>query len=316
MAKSKSNSGIRCNRNLLISLLVICGAFGGASAQVQTDSTQNAADSLNMRIPKVNDSRRQASDSLITSVSDSLSGHTAPDSVLSDSARQDPFIFRRIHNTAFDVGEYLEFDIAYGFIKAGSATMAVLDTLRWNGRSVYLIRTTAYSNRFFSALYKVRDRVESLMDTEGLFSWKFEKHLREGHYRADRYATFDQRNQRVIRTNDTIPAPLYVQDILASFYYARTQPLVVGQSFDIDNFSDGRIYPLRVLVHRKERVEVPAGEFDCIVVQPVLREEGLFKQKGELTIWLTDDKRRMPVLMKSKILVGSIDARLRHYELP
>ena len=211
------------------------------------------------------------------------------------------------------MGEHLEFVIAWGVVKAGIATMSVIDTVEIFGRPSYRIETTAHSSSFFDRMYKVRDRVESLMDIGGLFSWKFEKHLREGKYKADRYAIFDQLNERVINKNDTVPAPLYVQDILASFYYFRTQPLKVGTHFDIENYSDGKVYPLRVIVHRKETIKVPAGKFDCIVVEPVLREEGLFKAKGKLTIWLTDDKRRMPVLMKSKILVGSIDARLKKY---
>ncbi|HDQ46169.1 MAG TPA: DUF3108 domain-containing protein [bacterium] len=252
-----------------------------------------------------------ATDSLVSRIAET-------DSILARSAEDTltPVRFRTVENHAFGVGEHLEFDIAFKFITAGTATMSVLDTMWVFGRPSYHIRTTASSNAFFSRLYRVRDRVESLMDMQGLFSWKFEKHLREGRYRADRYATFDQRNGLVYYRKDTVSAPLYVQDILASLYFARTQPLEVGRHLDIDNFADGKVYSLRVLVHRKETVKVPAGKFKCLVVEPVLREEGLFKQKGKLTIWLTDDTRRMPVLMKSKILVGSIDARLTSYRLP
>jgi len=66
-------------------------------------------------------------------------------------------------------------------------------------------------------------------------------------------------------------------------------------------------------VHGRERVKVPAGEFDCLVVEPVLEGEGLFQHEGKLTIWMTDDARKMPVLMKTKVKVGSIDASLREY---
>lgn len=307
MAKGKSNSAIKI-------ILLLYPLVGIVLAQGQTDSAHSPIDTISVSESLLVDSPGVDSSSVV--FSDSLSRTVLPDTTQKDSV-QTEMTFRSVPNTAFEVGEYLEFDIAYGIIKAGTATMAVLDTLTWEHRPVYLIRTTASSNAFFSSLYKVRDRVESLMDVDGLFSWRFEKHLREGRYRADRYEQFDQINQRVIyQKKDTIPAPLYVQDILASFYYARTQPLEVGEHIDIDNFADGKVYPLRVLVHKKERIKVPAGEFDCIVVEPVLREEGLFKQTGKLTIWLTDDDRRMPVLMKSKILVGSIDVRLRYYELP
>ena len=223
--------------------------------------------------------------------------------------------FRKIENRAFFVGERFVFEIAYGFIKAGIATMSIPDT-RWvQGRLCYHIVTTAESNKFFSFFFKVRDRVESLIDMDGIFTWRFEKHIREGKFSADRYVEYDQYHRNVITKKDTMPVPLYVQDILSSFYYVRTLPMKVGDSFNIDNYADGKIYPLKVLVHRKERIKVPAGSFNCIVVEPVLRGAGLFNQKGKLTIWLTDDERRIPVLMKSKVVIGSIDARLKSFKL-
>jgi hypothetical protein len=229
------------------------------------------------------------------------------------AASDSVLIFRKMSNTAFGVGERLVFEIAYGVIKAGTSTMGIPDTVWVGGRPCYHIVTTAESNSFFSNIFKVRDRVESVMDIDGLFTWKFEKHLREGKFKSDRYETYDPFLRKAYAKSDTFDAPLYVQDILSSFYFSRTVPLEVGQSVDIDNFADGRVYPLRILVHRKERVKVPAGTFDCIAVEPVLRNEGLFKQTGKLTIWVTDDAHRMPVLMKSKIFIGSIDARLKQF---
>ncbi len=223
--------------------------------------------------------------------------------------------FRKLENKAFQVGEHLVFDIAYKFVVAGTATMSIPDTQWVHGRPCYHVVTTAKSSTFFDMFFKVRDRVETFIDMEGLFPWKFEKHIQEGKYRADRYVEYDQINHIAIHNQkDTLAVPPYVQGVLSSFYYVRTVPLEVKKSFDIDNYGDGKLYPLRVLVHRKMRVEVPAGVFDCIVVEPVLRSEGIFNQKGRLAIWLTDDERRIPVLMKSKVLVGSIDVRLKAIE--
>ena len=219
---------------------------------------------------------------------------------------------RTLENRAFRVGEQLVFDIAYKFVVVGTATMSIPDTQWVNGRPCYHVLTTARSNKFFDTFYKVRDKVETFIDIDGLFPWKFEKHIREGKYRANRYVDYDQHNQIAIyNKKDTLAVPPFIQGVLSSFYYVRTIPLEVKKSFDIDNYGDGKLYPLRILVHRKMRVEVPAGEFDCIVVEPVLREEGIFKHKGRMAIWLTDDERRIPVLLKSKIPIGSIDVKLK-----
>jgi hypothetical protein len=107
-----------------------------------------------------------------------------------------------------------------------------------------------------------------------------------------------------------VEVPRYVQDILSSFYYVRTLPMEIGSYFDIDNLSDKTVYPLRILIHKKEKIKVPAGEFKCIQVEPVIRGEGIFNQKGRLKIWLTDDERKIPVLMKSEVFIGSVDAKL------
>ena len=218
----------------------------------------------------------------------------------------------RVENKAFAVGEHLVFEIAYKFIKAGTATMSIPDTQWVHGRPCYHIVTTARSNKFFDTFFKVRDRVETFIDMEGLFPWKFEKRIREGKYRTHRTVEYDQLNQRVIyNKKDTLAVPPFVQGVLSSFYYVRVLPLEVGKSWDIDNYGDGKMYPLKVLVHKKQKVEVPAGTFNCIVVEPVIKGKGIFNQKGRMAIWLTDDERRIPVLMKSKVAIGSIDVRLK-----
>lgn len=224
-------------------------------------------------------------------------------------------ISRYVENIAFGIGEKLYFDINYGFVNAGSATMEVADLIEYNERPAYQIVTTATSNNFFSTFYPVQDRVESIIDAVGLFSWHFEKKLREGSYRQHRQYGFDQINHKVVYKGDTIEIEDYCQDALSILYYIRSQPLTVGQSLYVDNFTDGKNYPLEVKVLRRETIKVEAGEFKCLVVEPLLRAAGIFKHEGKLTVWLTDDRVRLPVQMKSKVVVGSITAELTGYEL-
>lgn len=222
---------------------------------------------------------------------------------------------RVVDNVAFGVGERLCFDIGYGFINAGTATMEVVDVINYNGRPAYQVVSSAQSNKFFSSFYPVDDRVESIIDAVGLFSWRFQKTLREGTYRANQEYTIDQVKHSVVYNDDTITVAAYVQDALSALYFVRTQPLEVGQSVFVDNFTDGGNYPLEVRVHRREKVKIKAGEFNCLVVEPLLQTTGVFKHEGKLTVWLTDDRVRLPVLMKSKVVVGSITAELTDYRL-
>jgi len=246
-------------------------------------------------------------------IAEAAAGLSEQDSTLemADTNTTDRFV----DNYSFGVGEKLSFDINYGFINAGYATMEVLRLIEYENRPCYLIETTANSNSFFSTFYKVRDRIESVVDAVGMFSWRFEKNLHEGSYSADRMYSFDQRNHFAFYKGDTLKVPPFTQDPISTLYYTRTQPLEVGKSFYMDSFVDGKQYNLEVRVLKRETISVKAGTFACIVVEPMTSSVGVFNNEGRLKVWLTDDYLKMPVLMKSKIIVGSITAELTDYEL-
>jgi hypothetical protein len=224
---------------------------------------------------------------------------------------------RVVTNPAFGTGERFEFSVGYGMIKAGTAVMEIPEIVKLDGRKCYHIISTAQSNKVFSVFFKVDDKVESFMDMYGLYSLRYDKHLREGKFKADASMIFDQDNHLAIYHSgkDTFQVPDYVQDVLSAFYFVRTQDLQVGRSIFVDNHTDKKTYSLEVKVLRKERVKVEAGEFDCVVVEPLLKTPGIFEQKGSLTVWLTDDEVKMPVLMKSKVFIGSISTELVSYKL-
>jgi hypothetical protein len=214
----------------------------------------------------------------------------------------------------FGVGEHLDFSIDYGFINAGGATMTVRGVRRVMGRECFDIRTEARSNAFFSKFYRVWDRAQTFLDVDSILPHRFEKHQREGGYRKDVVIKFDRDDSfaRYENGEEVIMHP-HAQDELSAFYYLRTLPLEVGRDLFIDNHTNRKNYPLKVVVHRREEIEVEAGKFDCFAIEPVIREGGIFTAKGTLTIWVTADERRMPVKMRTKIVVGSITASLRKY---
>jgi hypothetical protein len=216
----------------------------------------------------------------------------------------------------FGAGEKLIFSVQYGLITAGEATLEIRNVATIRDRPCYRIVSDARTNDFFSKFFEVRDRYESYMDTTELYSLRYEKHIREGKFKRDESVEFDQVAHRATYKDKIVPIPPRAQDVLSALYYVRTLPLEVGQSISLANHTDKKNYPLLVKVHGRERVKVDAGEFDCLVVEPILRGPGIFTQKGRLTVWLTDDERRMPVLMKSKVIIGHVAAVLKSYQLP
>ena len=222
--------------------------------------------------------------------------------------------YRKLENNAFGVGERLEFSVKYGKLPAGSAVMEIPRTVDIEGHNSYEIVSIANSNDVVSVFYKVRDTVKTFVDVDGIFPHKFWKKLHEGSYKTEKTTIFDQKNHLAIIDGDTIPTYTFVQDAFSSLYYIRTQVLNVGEGILIDNHTSKKNFPLKLEVLKKERVKVPAGEFDCVVVEPMMRAEGIFKAKGRIRVWLTDDQYKMPVLMKTEVFfLGSISAQLKEY---
>jgi hypothetical protein len=211
-------------------------------------------------------------------------------------------------------GEFLRFSVQYGFIKAGSAYLEVPEIKEWNGHMVYSLVARAESNAFFSRFYKVRNRIESLWDHDGLYSWRYAENRREGGFREKNEVIFDHaRHQARYQDGKVFPVPPHVQDALSSFYYTRFQALPLGGSIIFDYHASHSSQPLEVRILGRERIETPAGTFNCIAIEPMLRAGGIFKNNGRLVIWITDDERRMPVMMKSKVMIGSISVVLQEY---
>lgn len=219
---------------------------------------------------------------------------------------------RDIKQQTLKVPEKLVFDIIWGgwsfrWVNAGKATLELLptaDSTQWK------IQSLATCNSFFATFYPVSDTVTSLINSKGIYPLRFDKHLHEGKYHAHLSAVFDQ-YLNTLQTQDTVlKIEPFTHDVLSAFYFIRTLKLKVGETYNLAAVSGKKKYNLKVICHRKEEITVPAGRFQTIVVEPVLKEDGLFKAKGKLTIWLTDDSKHIPVKMESKIPVGSIKAEL------
>ena len=206
------------------------------------------------------------------------------------------------------VGEYLKFSVRYGIISAGDAYLEIPEVRSFHGRPVFTLVARAESNKFFSAFYRVRNRIESYWDTTGFFSRRFSENRHEGSYRELSEITFDyERGEAVYKGGGPpIAIPPQCQDALSSFYFSRTQPLPMGGSVIFDYHASHRSQPIEVRVLGRQRIETPAGTFNCVAIEPILKAAGIFSNQGRLVIWLTDDEYRMPVLMKSKVTIGSI----------
>ena len=211
----------------------------------------------------------------------------------------------------FRVGEVLRYDASINFLRAGSAVLEVSSQESLQDAQVFHIIFSLTSNRFLDRLYRVRDQVETWIDVDGLFTRKYRKKLREKNYSKDFLAQMSYEDSVVVSGKKSFPLTQELRDPYSLFYYLRTLPLQVGDLLSFTTFDNNRFTDFQVTVHRTESVRVPAGRFDCIVIEPFRKGRALLKNQGDMIIWFSDDEKRLPVKVVSKAKFGSVILRLR-----
>lgn len=213
----------------------------------------------------------------------------------------------------FELGESLTYDVRFGAIKVGTGRMRVLGREPVRGRDAWHVRFSVSGGTFF---YRVNDVYESWMDVVTLNSLRYEQDLNQGS--RDRERSFEIYPDRAVyrETSRNGPERPSVSDPLddGSFlFFIRTVPLEVGQSYTFNRYFRPDRNPVIIRVLRREKIRVPAGEFDAIVIQPVIKTSGIFSEGGQAEIWLSDDDRRIMLQMKSRLSFGSLNLYLRAY---
>jgi hypothetical protein len=209
----------------------------------------------------------------------------------------------------FEVGERLEYDAKVGPLRVGRGSMEIVGVDPVRGKDAVHL---AFRVSGGALGFHVDDAMDSWVDAKTFNSLRFVRQLKErgkGHDRT--FEIFPERG--VFRQDDgeeqpTVARPL---DDGAFFYFVRTVPLVVGEVYEFDRYFRPDRNPVRVRVLRRERVKVPAGEFDAIVIQPVIKTKGLFAESARTELWLSDDDRRILLKMVSQLPFGSLSLHLK-----
>lgn len=212
--------------------------------------------------------------------------------------------------------EKLFYDIYWMGIYAGKA---VLEAENKNG--IFRITSRVQSAPVISAFYKVEDFAECIV-TNGL-PFKLRLKLQEGPHTSDKETVFDMGSRKITFINylkgkkkeHDIPNGS-IWDILSGFYFIRTQKLEAGKPAYVDIFDSNKFFRAEVNILKKQTLQISGiGEVSTLVIKPELKSEGLFKKTGDILIWLTDDDRKIPVRVETRIPVGSVVAELKGIEI-
>jgi len=223
----------------------------------------------------------------------------------------------------FASGEKLRYEVQWRLVPAGEAELLVgreeSPTRRWK------VTAKATSIGYVSNIYKVDDEYQSISRNTGLCSSEIRKTINEGERHRLQTILFGQRLRLAIMTDRAAAGgepprlaqssiPDCVHDILSAIYLVRTRPLTVGQSMEIPINDGSRTVPLRIDVQAKEEIKTKLGVFHTIRVEPDVFSGKLYKDKGRMFLWFSDDAKHLPVQFRAQISVGTITASLTAIE--
>lgn len=225
---------------------------------------------------------------------------------------------RPIAPVPFGLGERMTYKVTLGIageVGSGSIEVQSLDTV--HGFPTYQLRMHVKGGITF---LRVEDEYQSWLDVQSLVSRRFKQDVHEVRYKRKRTLEFfpSERSWRRIDNDEvgTMPTDEPLDD-LSFLFYVRTLPLTVGETYTLHRYWKDEGNPVTVKVLRRDTVSVPAGTFATIVVQPIIRTKGLFSEGGRAEVYFTDDERRIPVQITTRLnvpLLKSLNMYLQKYD--
>jgi hypothetical protein len=225
--------------------------------------------------------------------------------------------FCSISNMTFSDGEKVVFKVFYNvigiYVDAGEASFTVEQT-GYNNRPAYHLTGIGTSNPSYDWIFKVRDKYESFIDTATLRPYRFQRDVYEGGYTIKEAVDFDQANHRAVTAKGNYSVPPCVQDVLSAIYYARNidfDRYKPGDKVPFTMFIDEQVYSLYIRYIGREEVKTRFGRFRAIKFSPLLISGTIFSGGEKMTVWVSDDRNRIPLRIESPISVGSVKVDMK-----
>jgi hypothetical protein len=230
--------------------------------------------------------------------------------------------FRQVENNTFQRGEFLKYRVFYDswityWITAGYGTTEIApEPVEISGKSTYHIIVNGSSANIFNVFFKVRDKFETFMDEEALIPYKFIRYTREGGYKKDDTIFFDHQSKTATSARKVKEITPGVHDIVSAFYHVRTwdfDTAEVNDSYSLDFFLDDSLYHGEIIFLGREKLNTDFGKIRCLKFKPRVATGEVFADPYPMEMWVSDDRNKIPLLMKSAVFVGSVKIELIEY---
>lgn len=232
-------------------------------------------------------------------------------------------LFLSAQERAYGDGEYFKFRVHYGFVTAGYATLNVNNS-KINGKEVYHVKGFGKTVGLSKWFFKVEDDYQSYIDKEKDIPYRFIRKIDEGGYTKDIQIDFNHNTNKATvndkKHNETavFSFPKETQDMISAFYYLRnkldTQNIKEGDVLEMNMFFDNENYKFRLKFLGKEILDTNFGRIRTLIFRPYVQSGRVFKEKESLTVWISDDNNKIPLLVKADLAVGSLKATLTEFK--
>lgn len=226
-------------------------------------------------------------------------------------------------NTAYQEGEWFNFRVHYGFVTAGYATLQV-DEKMLNGKEVFHIKGYGKTTGLSRAFFKVEDIYQSYVDKDLNIPYRFIRKIDEGGHTKDIQIDFNHEAGKALvhnkkhNTTEWVDFPSEAQDMVSAFYYLRNHldvsKIKEGETIDMDMFFDKENYKFKLKFLGREVIRTKFGKMASLKFRPYVQAGRVFKEKESLTVWVSDDLNKIPLLIKADLAVGSLKASLTEFK--
>ena len=215
----------------------------------------------------------------------------------------------------FKAGEKLLYDVSFAGIKAGNAYLEVINDNESKIHNEIHIRFAAKTSFPFSSVYLIDDQIDTWLDINDLYTKKIKRSIKQGNYKKESETKNYYEKSISVTNKDTTLINGFLFDPYSLFYLLRTKPLILGQTIKINTFNGKKITPIQIVTKAEETINTVFGSFNCLVIKPFREGSTLLKNKGDMMIWFSNDKKRLPIQIKIKLQYGSMLLKIKEINL-
>ncbi|WP_310145811.1 DUF3108 domain-containing protein [Pedobacter africanus] len=221
-----------------------------------------------------------------------------------------------VKDPVFQAGEKLTYKLKYGFITAAEGTLQVQESdLKFDGKPTFRLQVDAQTSGTFDVFYKIRDHYDSYIDKDDLKPYFYQENIREGSYRRQDKARFNQDAKKVVATKGTFTTPTtQTFDLVSAYYFARSldiSKMKIGDYVKLNYFLGDEINQLEIQFTGREEVKTKLGKIKCLKFSPSIKPGRIFRKDSRLYLWITDDGNRVPVKAQVEIIVGAVTMEIK-----